>query len=98
MDSSKYFNNIENAVKVSKPEQMTKTKNGRSFIQVPLNIKDQMVVTLTWIGEEFKLNLVAQIFSSDRKIESCKAGYFNPLCKGINHSRSHDSKIMGETM
>lgn len=98
MDSSKYFNNIENAVKVSKPEQMTKTKNGRSFIQVPLNIKDQMVITLTWIGEEFKLNLVAQIFSSDRKIESCKAGYFNPLCKGINHSRSHDSKIMGETM
>lgn len=75
-----------------------KVKTGRSFIQVPLDINDQMVVTLTWIGEEFKLSLAAQMFSSDPNTESCKAGYFNPLCKGINHSRSHDSKVMGETM
>lgn len=59
LDSKKYFNNIENCVKVTKPEQMTKSKPGRSFLEVPMSIKEQMVITLTWIGEDYKLNLVA---------------------------------------
>lgn len=59
LNSEKYFNNIENGVKVTKPETMTKQKQGRTFLQVPLNIRKQMVATLTWIGEDLKLNLVA---------------------------------------
>ena len=59
MDSAKYFNNIENGAKVTKPEHMAKQKPGRSFLQVRMDIKEQMVITLSWIGEEYKLNLVA---------------------------------------
>jgi len=103
-DNSKYFNNIENGVRVVKPEQMSKSKPGRTFLQVPSDLKDKMVVTLTWLGEERKLNLVADIFSRDspdeneEKRPSCKVGYFNPACVGLKHSRPKDEKVAGETI
>jgi hypothetical protein len=52
LNSNKYFNNIENGIKVIKPEVMIKQKQGRSFLQVPINIEEKLVITLTWIGEE----------------------------------------------
>jgi len=52
LNSKKYFNNIENGIKVTKPETMFKQKQGRSFLQVPIEIEEKMVITLTWIGEE----------------------------------------------
>lgn len=67
-----------------------------------MNIKEEMVVTLTWIGEDYKLNLVAQIFNQTSTTNTntyfCKAGYFNPMCKGLSHLRSKDVKVMGETL
>ena len=71
---------------------------------MPSNLKDKMVVTLTWLGEERKLNLVADIFSKHSQEEDgekridCKAGYFNPACVGLKHSRPRDEKVMGETI
>jgi hypothetical protein len=32
LNSDKYFNNIENGIKVTKPETMAKQKQGRSFL------------------------------------------------------------------
>jgi hypothetical protein len=63
LDSDKYFNNIDNGVKVTKPETMTKQVPGRSFMQVPITIKDKLVATLTWVDFEIKLSLIAQVFT-----------------------------------
>ena len=59
-----------------------------------------MAITLTWIGEEIRLNLLAQIFApmdSDHPYR-CKAGYFNPSCKGVISMTAKDPKVMGETL
>lgn len=79
---------------------MAKQKQGRSFLQVPIDIGQKMAITLTWIGEEIRLNLLAQIFSppDTDHIYNCKAGYFNPSCKGILSLNAKDPKVMGETL
>ena len=55
--------------------------------QVPMDI-DALAVTLTWLGETSRLNLIAQIVSPS---SNCKVGYFNPKCKGV------ESLILKET-
>ena len=79
---------------------MSKQNKGRTFLQVPLNLRKQMAVTLSWIGEDLKLNLVAEIFSNTaaKTQYHCKAGYFNPECKGLAVLTPKDPKIMGETL
>lgn len=35
---------------------------GRSALLVPRSLKNEMIATLSWIGSEFSLNMIAETF------------------------------------
>ena len=99
LEDRRFFNNIENGIKVTKPEAMAKQPAGRSFLQVPLDLQNQLVITMTWLKETLRLDLIAQVFSSSSDNPyACKVGYFNPKCKGLVSLVPDDPKIMGQTL
>ena len=58
-----YFNYVINGAKVVKGDTSQKEeKLGRSALLVPRTIDKEMFLTLTWIGKEFQLNMIAETF------------------------------------
>ena len=90
-----YFNHIINGAKVLRPSH-TNTVPGRTIMAVPRDIKNILVLTMTWIGKENELNLIAE--SNKKSKEGCLLGYFNPKCFGMLHRGVTDEVNKGETI
>lgn len=69
---------------------------------MPRNLKNEIILTMTWIGSEFQLNLVAETFiDSDkgkRDGESCVLSFGQPKCNGMELLWSRDKKVLGDTI
>ena len=57
-----------------------------------------MVLTLTWLGSNYELNMIAETFSKSSEESSCLLGFFNPKCIGMIHRGSTSDTINGETI
>lgn len=91
-----YFNHVINGAKVLRPSH-TNNQPGRTIMAVPRDIKNTMVLTMTWIGKENELNLIAE--SNLKKTEEgCLLGYFNPKCYGMLHRGVTDEANKAETI
>ena len=98
-----YFNHVINGARVVKGDTSQKEeKLGRSMLLVPRNIDKEMFLTLTWIGKEFQLNMIAETFidSSEgvTKGEHCVLSFGQPKCKGMEHIAARERSVLGETI
>ena len=59
-DDPYYFNVIVNGAKVYKGDAAD--AYGRPTMLVPRDLHKEMLLTLTWVGKEFQLNLMAETF------------------------------------
>ena len=58
-----YFNSVINGAKVLKGENARNANTfGRSALMVQRSLGEEMLLTLTWIGQEFQLNFIAETF------------------------------------
>ena len=85
-----YFNLVINGARVLKGETSRKTGAiGRTAVLVPRSLQNEMLFTLTWIGKEFQLNMVAETFIDSvdgiDKGESCILNFASPKCMGMEH-------------
>ena len=98
-----YFNIFVNGAKVLKGEESREAKAvGRSLLLVPRNLDKELMLTLTWVGKEYQLNLMAETFiDSDKGIyegENCVLSFGQPKCKGMEHLTSRERSVLGETI
>ena len=92
-----YFNNFISGAKVFKPSMRTNLAPGRTILAVPRELENTMAITLTWVGSDYKLSMIAET-SNPHKTDNCITGFFNPKCPGIIHLGSNDQTINGETI
>ena len=75
---------------------------GRPAMLVPRYLDKEMLLTLTWVGKEFQLNLMAETFidSPDglTKGENCVLSFGQPKCLGMEHVSSREKTIFAETI
>ena len=71
---------------------------GRTVLAVPREIENIMVLTLTWLGSDYKLRLIAETTRKSSEESSCLLGFFNPKCKGMLHQGSTSETVNGETI
>ena len=90
-----YFNHVINGAKVLRPSHSTLVP-GRTIMAVPRDINNVLVLTMTWLGKENELNLIAE--SNQKTKEGCLLGYFNPKCYGMLHRGVTDELNKGETI
>ena len=57
-----YYNFVISGAKVKKGEESKQAAMGRSALLVPRSLKNEMIATLSWIGSEFNLNMIAETF------------------------------------
>lgn len=98
-----YFNIFVNGAKVLKGEESKlDSAQGRSILLVPRNLEKEVMFTLTWIGKEYQLNLMAETFiDNDKGItagENCILSFGQPKCKGMEHLTSREKSVLGETI
>ena len=98
-----YFNYVINGAKVVKGDTSQKEeKLGRSALLVPRTIDKEMFLTLTWIGKEFQLNMIAETFIDSAegitKGEHCVLSFGQPKCKGMEHIAARERSVLGETI
>lgn len=86
-----------NGAKVFKPSQKTTVPPGRTILAVPRDIENTLVLTLTWLGADYKPSLIAEAFTQS-SADSCMLGFFNPKCLGMVHLGTNDETINGETI
>ena len=101
-DNHNYFNILINGAKVTKKLSTGKVDQGRTVLAVPRKIKDQIIFTMSWIGEEYNLNLFAETFidteEGRKEGNSCQLGFTNPKCMSMEHLDSRDHEALGETI
>ena len=71
-----YFNLVINGARVLKGEKSRRANAiGRTAVLVPRSLQNEMLLTLTWVGRQYQLNLVAETFIDTpdgvNKGESC---------------------------
>lgn len=71
-----YFNLVINGARVLKGEKSRQANAiGRTAVLVPRSLENEMLLTLTWVGSQYQLNLVAETFIDTpegmNKGESC---------------------------
>ena len=98
-----YFNIFVNGAKVLKGEESKlDSAQGRSILLVPRNLEKEVMFTLTWIGKEYQLNLMAETFiDNDKGVmagENCILSFGQPKCKGMEHLTSREKSVLGETI
>ena len=86
-----------NGAKVFRPSQDAGVPPGRTILAVPRDIENTLVLTLTWLGADYKLSLIAETYSRPAG-DSCMLGFFNPTCLGMRHLGATDETISGETV
>ena len=57
-----YYNFVISGAKVKKGEESKQAAMGRSALLVPRSLKNEMIATLSWIGSDFNLNMIAETF------------------------------------
>ena len=90
-----YFNHVINGAKVFKPSHQNNVP-GRAILAVPRDIENMLVLTLTWIGAEHNLRMIAE--TAMKSDSNCMLGFFNPKCIGMLHLGSTDDTVNGETI
>lgn len=77
---------------------------------MPRSIEKEIVFTLTWIGQEFGLNLLAQTYvlappvaegekAPEQAVDdACTLSFANPYCKGMQHLFSRDPLVLGDSV
>jgi len=89
-----YYNFVISGAKVKKGEESKQVAMGRSALLVPRTLKDEIVFTLSWIGADFQLNLIAETFIDSenglREGEHCLLSFGQPKCIGMEHMMSRD--------
>ena len=69
---------------------------------VPRTIDKEIILTLSWIGPEFQLNLIAETFIDTtegvKSGENCVLSFGQPKCHGMQHLSSRDKSVLGETI
>ena len=61
-----YFNHVINGAKVFKPSHKNNMP-GRAILAVPRDIENTLVLTLTWLGTEYNLSIIAE--STTRSVD-----------------------------
>ena len=60
---------------------------GRSALMVPRTIDKEIILTLSWMGPEFQLNLIAETFIDTtegiKSGENCVLSFGQPKCHGM---------------
>ena len=57
-----YYNFVISGAKVKKGEESKQAAMGRSALLVPRSLRNEMIASLSWIGSEFQLNMIAETF------------------------------------
>ena len=69
---------------------------------VPRTIDKEIILTLSWLGPEFQLNLIAETFIDTtegiKAGENCVLSFGQPKCHGMQHLSSRDKSVLGETI
>ena len=83
-----YFDMVINGAKVMKTNSNNlQSLYGRSAIMIPRTIEKEIILTLSWIGPEFQLNLIAETFIDTtegiKKGENCVLSFGQPKCHGM---------------
>ena len=94
---------VINGARVLHGEESKNTDSyGRSALLVPRNLQDEILLSLTWIGKEYQLNLMAETYidsvEANKQDEPCILSFAHTKCKGMEHLSSRDTKVLGETM
>mmetsp|Transcript_34461 Transcript_34461/g.45333 ORF Transcript_34461/g.45333 Transcript_34461/m.45333 type:complete len:197 (-) Transcript_34461:357-947(-) len=97
-----YYNFVISGAKVKKGEESKQSPMGRSALLVPRNLKDEVVFTMTWIGSEFQLNMIAETFIDSEKGklngENCVLSFAQPKCIGMEHLMSREKSVLADTI
>ena len=97
-----YYNFVISGAKVKKGEESKQAPNGRSAMLVPRTLKDDLVFTMTWVGSDFQLNLIAETFidseAGRRDGENCVLSFAQPQCIGMEHRMSRDVNVKSDTV
>ena len=69
---------------------------------VPRDLNKEILFSLTWTGNNFQLNLMAETFIDTTEGitsgENCVLSFGHPKCKGMTHLSSREKNVLGETI
>lgn len=89
-ENSDYFNVLVAGARVFKGDAAEAW--GRPAMLVPRYLDKEILLTLTWVGKEFQLNLMAETFIDNAeglaKGENCVLSFGQPKCLGMEHVSS----------